>query len=146
MLKLLLLAITTARASAFTPYTKRTVVTRMSAKAEARDIVVIGMCVFFIFAYRLQLYMLFLTNSIHIISAGGGIQGTSVAFQLHESSALPKGSTITILESQKIASGKSALVLFYLSYELKCSIVSVIRLLYLNFNCLCLIVFARRMH
>jgi len=116
MLRLLLLAITTTRASAFiSPYAKRTAVTRMSAKKsldEARDIVIIGTCimyVFFIFAYRtLQLLKVDWHNLIHIIhSVGGGIQGTSVAFQLHESSALPKGSTITILESQKLASAAS---------------------------------------
>ena len=42
--------------------------------------------------------------------------------------------------------GKSAFVLFYLLNSCTQYEVSVIRLLYLNFNCLCLIVFARRMH
>ena len=43
----------------------------------------------------------------NIVVVGGGIQGTSCAFQLHESAALPSGSTITILEAQKLASAAS---------------------------------------
>ena len=39
----------------------------------------------------------------NIVVIGGGIQGTSCAFQLHQSPYLPEGSTITILESQKLA-------------------------------------------
>ena len=43
----------------------------------------------------------------NIVVVGGGIQGTSVAFHLHQSSYLPEGSIITILESQKLASAAS---------------------------------------
>ncbi|KAL9181492.1 hypothetical protein ACHAXT_010297 [Thalassiosira profunda] len=42
-----------------------------------------------------------------IVVIGGGVQGVSCAFHLHESSSLPEGSTITILESQKLASAAS---------------------------------------
>ena len=45
-----------------------------------------------------------------------------------------------------VSPGKSAFVLFDLLNSCTQYEVSVIRLLYLNFNCLCLIVFARRMH
>src|SRR5210317_1508404 len=43
----------------------------------------------------------------NIVVIGGGIQGTSVAFHLAESSSLPPGSTITILEASKLASAAS---------------------------------------
>ena len=43
----------------------------------------------------------------NIVVIGGGIQGTSVAFHLAESPSLPAGSTITILEANKIASAAS---------------------------------------
>ena len=43
----------------------------------------------------------------HIVVVGGGIQGTSCAFHLHQSSHLTPGSTITVLESQKLASAAS---------------------------------------
>ncbi|KAL7525165.1 hypothetical protein ACHAXR_001885, partial [Thalassiosira sp. AJA248-18] len=43
----------------------------------------------------------------NIVVIGGGIQGTSCAFQLHQSSSLPPGSTITILESRSLASAAS---------------------------------------
>ena len=43
----------------------------------------------------------------NIVVVGGGIQGTSCAFHLHQSEALPPGSTITILEAQKLASAAS---------------------------------------
>ncbi len=43
----------------------------------------------------------------NIVVIGGGIQGTSVAFQIAESPSLPAGSTITILEANKIASAAS---------------------------------------
>ena len=46
-------------------------------------------------------------NARSIVVVGGGIQGTSCAFHLHQSSYLPPGSTITILESQKLASAAS---------------------------------------
>ena len=38
---------------------------------------------------------------------GGGIQGVSVAYHLHESKSLPPGSTITILEAKHLASAAS---------------------------------------
>eukprot|EP00585_Thalassiosira_rotula_P012330 CAMPEP_0196132062 /NCGR_PEP_ID=MMETSP0910-20130528/1813_1 /TAXON_ID=49265 /ORGANISM="Thalassiosira rotula, Strain GSO102" /LENGTH=439 /DNA_ID=CAMNT_0041391605 /DNA_START=224 /DNA_END=1540 /DNA_ORIENTATION=+ len=43
----------------------------------------------------------------NIVVIGGGVQGTSCAFQLHQSASLPPGSTITILESQSLASAAS---------------------------------------
>ena len=43
----------------------------------------------------------------NIVVIGGGVQGTSVAFQIAESTSLPAGSTITILEANKIASAAS---------------------------------------
>lgn len=43
----------------------------------------------------------------NIVVIGGGIQGTSVAFHLAESPSLPAGSTITILEANKIAGAAS---------------------------------------
>ena len=43
----------------------------------------------------------------NIVVIGGGIQGTSVAFQIAESPSLPAGSTITILEANNIASAAS---------------------------------------
>lgn len=43
----------------------------------------------------------------NFVVIGGGIQGTSVAYQLHESSSLPAGSTITLLESKALASAAS---------------------------------------
>ncbi len=42
-----------------------------------------------------------------IVIVGGGIQGTSCAFHLHQSSYLTPGSSITILESQELASAAS---------------------------------------
>lgn len=42
-----------------------------------------------------------------IVVVGGGVQGTSCAFQLHQSASLPAGSTITVLESQSLASAAS---------------------------------------
>ena len=47
------------------------------------------------------------SKSRNIVVVGGGIQGTSCAFHLHQSEALPPGSTITILEAQKLASAAS---------------------------------------
>ena len=47
------------------------------------------------------------SNGRNIVVVGGGIQGTSCAFHLHQSEALPPGSTITILEAQKLASAAS---------------------------------------
>jgi glycine/D-amino acid oxidase-like deaminating enzyme len=43
----------------------------------------------------------------NIVIVGGGIQGTSCAFHLHQSSYLRPGSSITILESQELASAAS---------------------------------------
>ena len=48
-----------------------------------------------------------ITGPKNIVIIGGGIQGTSVAFQIAESPSLPAGSTITILEANKIASAAS---------------------------------------
>ena len=42
-----------------------------------------------------------------IVVVGGGIQGVSCAYHLHESDALPPGSTITVLEARRIASAAS---------------------------------------
>lgn len=43
----------------------------------------------------------------NIVIVGGGIQGVSVAYHLHESKSLPPGSTITILEAKHLASAAS---------------------------------------
>lgn len=42
-----------------------------------------------------------------IVVIGGGIQGVSCAYHMHESSSLPIGSTITILEAKGLASAAS---------------------------------------
>lgn len=48
-----------------------------------------------------------MSNGRNIVVVGGGIQGASCAFHLHQSDALPPGSTITLLEAKSLASAAS---------------------------------------
>merc|ERR1719296_191505 len=47
------------------------------------------------------------SNGRNIVVVGGGIQGTSCAFQIATAASLPPGSTVTVLESQALASAAS---------------------------------------